>query len=69
MNKLMQFMIGKIACRGGNHKYKPGTWKFTFVCEDGNYWVFRLENTCERCGKPYRELVRIPNTCLDKEGE
>lgn len=57
----------KLHCIMGNHHYKTGSEKFTFILEDDDSWIYRVENNCVDCGKHYCTLVNIPKPDIPTE--
>jgi len=51
--------LRRLLCAFGCHRYADVNLKTTFVMEDYNGVVYKQENRCIYCGKPYCELVKM----------
>ena len=49
-----------LLCKLGLHKYKDSNLKSTFISEDYDALIYRMENRCVYCGKEYCQIARIP---------
>lgn len=53
-------LIRRLQCKLGLHEYKDSNLQSTFISEDYDGMIYRMENRCVYCGKEYCEMVWIP---------
>ena len=52
--------MNNLKCLLGMHSYSNAYLEFNLVDKRDGHFIFRVRNSCIRCGKPYEDIISMP---------